>query len=89
MKSLNDVREFISVCDKEIKELKNSRADKTILLNYYSKLNSLLSKLNKKKDKTSDASELMELKALITDVDSLLFIVSSMLDYYDESVQDK
>jgi len=72
---MKKVREFINECEQTLKSLKYSNEDKSCLIHMYGRLKELETKIKKFK-------ESKEKQEFLNDIDSLIFIVSSMLDYY-------
>ena len=82
MENLENVKKYIKQCEQELKQLKNTRADKTNLLQMHAELKDSERILKAENDCKSK-------QELLKEVDSLLFIVSSMLDYYEEEKIEK
>ena len=79
---MEKVKQFLNDCEDELRNLKNNRREKANLNLIYSKLRNLEAKI-KQAEKTDENREILR------DIDSLLFIVSSMLDYYNEESSEK
>jgi len=79
---MKKVREFINECEQTLKSLKNSNEDKSCLIHMYGRLKELETKIKK-------FEESKEKQEFLNDIDSLIFIVSSMLDYYSEEMGER
>ena len=79
---MKKVREFINESEQALKQLSNTRKDKSDLVQMHTSLKDLENKLKKE----SDGKEKQE---LLKEIDNLLFVVSSMLDYYSEEMGER
>ena len=76
------IKQFIEKCDSELKKLKSENNNKPELVQMHSKLKQIETELLK-------GNESEERKQILKDLDSLIFIVSLMIDYYNEELGDR
>ena len=79
---MEDIKKILKEYENNLRKLQNDRSDKTKLSDIYTKLKNLESKVLKEKESTERQERLM-------DIDELLFIVDSMMDYYCEEASEK
>ena len=79
---MENIKKILKEYENNLRKLQNDRSDKTKLSEIYTKLKNLESKVLKEKEST-------ERQERLKDIDELLFIVDSMMDYYCEEASGK
>lgn len=79
---MEDIKKILKEYENNLRKLQNDRSDKNKLSDIYTKLKNLESKVLKEKEST-------ERQERLKDIDELLFIVDSMMDYYCEEASEK
>ena len=82
MNNLKRIKEYIKNCESVLHSLDNSKNNKSILIKHYNNLNKI-------KNYNFDSEKNQELESLLKEVNDLMFIVTSMIDYYSEEMGER
>jgi len=85
MEKIEDIKSYILDCEKSLQQLKDKRTNKDVLMGYHNKLRKMRAFLRQERGESDN----QEIAIIIKDIDDLLFIIDSLIDYYTEEVTEE